>query len=112
MTLALLGYSGIFMRYALAVSPKNYLLFGCHVVNFTAQSTQAYRYVNYRYMGGKEAALEVKAKEGLGKAKEGLGQAEGQMDVASKAMKDAARNVESGAKELAHDVVEKVQRSR
>lgn len=47
MTAALLGYSGVFMRYAMAVSPKNYLLFGCHVVNFSAQSVQGYRYLNY-----------------------------------------------------------------
>jgi hypothetical protein len=44
-TLAL--YSAVFARYALAVSPKNYLLFGCHVVNFSAQLTQGYRYLNY-----------------------------------------------------------------
>jgi hypothetical protein len=44
-TLAL--YSAVFARYALAVQPKNYLLFGCHVVNFSAQLTQGYRYLNY-----------------------------------------------------------------
>jgi len=47
MTAALIGYSGVFMRYALAVQPRNYLLFGCHLVNFTAQNTQGYRFVNY-----------------------------------------------------------------
>lgn len=47
MTLALIGYSGTFMRYALAVTPKNWLLFGCHVVNFSAQSMQGYRYLTY-----------------------------------------------------------------
>lgn len=60
------------MRYALAVTPKNYLLFGCHVVNFSAQVTQGYRFTNYWYMGGREKALEHKAKEGLTGAKEGL----------------------------------------
>lgn len=45
MTFALLTYSGVFMRYALAVTPKNYLLFGCHVINCTAQAGQAYRYL-------------------------------------------------------------------
>ncbi|KAF7188195.1 Mitochondrial pyruvate carrier 1 [Pseudocercospora fuligena] len=70
MTLALCGYSGVFMRYSMAVTPKNYLLFGCHLVNFTAQVTQGYRFVNYWYMGGKEKALENKAKEGLGEAKD------------------------------------------
>jgi hypothetical protein len=47
MTLALACYSGVFMRYAMAVSPVNYLLFGCHVVNFSAQVTQGYRFLNY-----------------------------------------------------------------
>ncbi|GAB7359395.1 hypothetical protein MBLNU230_g6044t2 [Neophaeotheca triangularis] len=47
MTAALLGYSSVFMRYSMAVTPKNYLLFGCHIVNFTAQMTQGYRYVNH-----------------------------------------------------------------
>ncbi|KAL2040076.1 hypothetical protein N7G274_006979 [Stereocaulon virgatum] len=62
MTTALLLYSGTFMRYALAVSPKNYLLFACHFVNFGAQSTQGYRYLQYWNFGGKEAALQDKAK--------------------------------------------------
>jgi len=47
MTGALVAYAAVFMRYALAVTPKNYLLFGCHMVNFGAQTTQAYRYLNY-----------------------------------------------------------------
>lgn len=47
MTGALACYSAVFMRYAFAVSPVNYLLFGCHVVNFGAQCTQGYRYINY-----------------------------------------------------------------
>ena len=47
MTGALVIYSATFMRYALAVSPRNYLLFGCHAVNFSAQATQAYRFLNY-----------------------------------------------------------------
>ena len=47
MTGALVVYSAVFMRYALAVSPKNYLLFGCHLVNEGAQLTQGYRYINW-----------------------------------------------------------------
>lgn len=58
------------MRYSMAVTPKNYLLFGCHLVNFSAQVTQGYRFCNYWYMGGKEKSLEQKAKEGLGEAKD------------------------------------------
>ncbi|MBE3047614.1 hypothetical protein IMZ48_34895, partial [Candidatus Bathyarchaeota archaeon] len=40
-------------RYALAVSPRNYLLFACHLVNGGAQATQGYRFMNYHYWGGK-----------------------------------------------------------
>jgi hypothetical protein len=47
MTAALIGYSGTFMRYSMAVTPRNYLLFGCHAVNFSAQLTQGYRFVNH-----------------------------------------------------------------
>jgi hypothetical protein len=47
MTGALVIYSATFMRYALAVQPKNYLLFGCHFLNEGAQITQGYRYLQY-----------------------------------------------------------------
>ena len=94
MTLALTGYSSVFMRYALAVTPKNYLLFGCHIVNFTAQTTQGYRFVNYWYLGGKDKALEAKAKEGFGGA-------EG-------AVKDAASKVQEGAKNVADEAKKQV----
>jgi hypothetical protein len=47
MTGALVVYAATFSRYALAVTPKNYLLFGCHVTNFAAQSVQGYRYLHY-----------------------------------------------------------------
>jgi hypothetical protein len=56
MTAALCIYAGTFMRYSLAVTPPNYLLFACHFVNAGAQSTQMYRYLNYHYWGGKEQA--------------------------------------------------------
>ena len=47
MTGALIVYATTFMRYSLAVTPKNYLLFACHFVNFNAQVTQGYRWTNY-----------------------------------------------------------------
>lgn len=56
MTFALTIYSATFMRYSLAVSPKNYLLFGCHFVNEAAQLTQGYRFLDWHYWGGKEKA--------------------------------------------------------
>lgn len=59
MTLALVMYSGVFMKYSMAVTPKNYLLFGCHIVNETAQLGQGYRYLRYHYLGGKEADVEA-----------------------------------------------------
>ncbi|KNG90779.1 hypothetical protein ANOM_000891 [Aspergillus nomiae NRRL 13137] len=61
MTGALVIYSATFMRYALAVSPKNYLLFACHAINFSAQCTQGYRYLNYWNWGGREAKLAAEA---------------------------------------------------
>lgn len=65
-------YSGTFMRYALAVQPKNYLLFGCHVVNFGAQTTQGVRWYNYWYMGGRSQSLSAKgiANDVEGKSKQ------------------------------------------
>lgn len=69
MTGALTIYSATFMRYALAVQPKNYLLFLCHFVNEGAQLTQGYRYLQYHKWGGKEEVLKAKAKEGVVDAK-------------------------------------------
>jgi mitochondrial pyruvate carrier 1 len=54
MTGALVVYSATFMRYSLAVTPKNYLLFLCHFVNEGAQLTQGYRWMQYHKLGGKE----------------------------------------------------------
>ncbi|GMK55578.1 hypothetical protein CspeluHIS016_0206340 [Cutaneotrichosporon spelunceum] len=47
-------YSGIFMRFAWQVKPRNYLLFACHMTNSAAQSVQCIRWFNYWYMGGRE----------------------------------------------------------
>jgi hypothetical protein len=65
MTGALTLYSGTFMRYAMAVTPANYLLFGCHAINFSSQLVQGYRYLNYWNFGGREAGLQAQAKEGV-----------------------------------------------
>jgi hypothetical protein len=69
MTGALTLYSGTFMRYALAVTPANYLLFGCHAINFSSQLVQGYRYLNYWNFGGREESLKVKAQEGVSEVK-------------------------------------------
>lgn len=63
MTGALTLYSATFMRYAMAVTPANYLLFGCHAINFTSQVVQGYRYLNYWNFGGREATLKGKAEK-------------------------------------------------
>ncbi|EPX71778.1 uncharacterized protein SOCG_03715 [Schizosaccharomyces octosporus yFS286] len=49
MTSALVAYSAVFMRYAWMVSPRNYLLLGCHAFNCTVQSVQGLRFVNFWY---------------------------------------------------------------
>ncbi|KAI5853418.1 hypothetical protein BZA05DRAFT_395992 [Tricharina praecox] len=57
MTSALVVYSAVFMRYSMAVTPANYLLFGCHFVNEISQLTQGYRYLQYWHNGGREKHL-------------------------------------------------------
>ncbi|BEI85030.1 hypothetical protein CcaverHIS002_0504310 [Cutaneotrichosporon cavernicola] len=54
MSPTLAAYSGIFMRFAWQVQPRNYLLFACHMTNSAAQSVQCVRWFNYWYMGGRE----------------------------------------------------------
>jgi len=72
MTGALTIYSATFMRYALAVSPKNYLLFACHFVNEGAQLTQGYRWMQYNQWGGKEKMLKEKKDSGIMGVKAGV----------------------------------------
>ncbi|KAK7734891.1 hypothetical protein SLS63_004312 [Diaporthe eres] len=59
---ALTTYAFTFMRYSLAVTPKNYLLFACHFLNAGAQLTQSYRWTQYHY--GEDS--KERKKEGLG----------------------------------------------
>jgi mitochondrial pyruvate carrier 1 len=95
MTGALTLYSAVFMRYAMAVQPRNYLLFGCHAVNFSAQLAQGYRYLAYNNWGGKEKAMEQRAKEGLEAAKQkGIEAKENAKDV----VKDTVKKVEEKVK--------------
>lgn len=49
MTGSLILYSLVFMRYSLAITPKNYLLFGCHFVNEAAQIGQGFRWLKHHY---------------------------------------------------------------
>jgi hypothetical protein len=86
MTSALIVYSATFMRYALAVSPANYLLFACHFVNEGAQLTQGYRFLQYNNWGGKEKMAKEKAESAIGQTKEIAGEAqEGLVQLVEKA---------------------------
>lgn len=60
MTGALVVYALTFMRFSLAVTPKNYLLFACHFINAGSQLSQGYRYLDYHYWGGKESGKYAK----------------------------------------------------
>lgn len=55
MTGSLIVYSMVFMRYSMAVIPKNYLLFGCHAVNEVAQLGQGFRWLKYNYLDKSKA---------------------------------------------------------
>jgi hypothetical protein len=89
MTGALTLYSGTFMRYAFAVTPANYLLFGCHAINFTSQLVQGYRYVNYWNFGGREASLAGQADMAKEQAMGGLQKAEQKLEGVADKVKSA-----------------------
>ncbi|ESZ98894.1 UPF0041 domain-containing protein [Sclerotinia borealis F-4128] len=72
MTAALCVYSATFMRYSLAVTPLNPLLFLCHFVNEGAQLTQGYRWMQYHQWGGKEAETKQKIGTGVEGVKESV----------------------------------------
>ncbi|EPS39364.1 hypothetical protein H072_6850 [Dactylellina haptotyla CBS 200.50] len=69
MTGALVVYSAVFMRYSMAVTPQNYLLFACHFINECSQLNQGYRWMQYHQWGGKEIAMKAKQAAGEGVAK-------------------------------------------
>jgi hypothetical protein len=94
MTGALTLYSGTFMRYALAVTPANYLLFGCHAINFSSQLVQGYRYLNYWNFGGREASLQGRAEKEASEAK----------GIASDAIRDAGDKVKQVTQEVKNAV--------
>ncbi|KAK5076315.1 hypothetical protein LTS08_006946 [Lithohypha guttulata] len=95
-TTALCLYSGTFMRYALAVTPRNGLLFACHFVNFNAQLTQMYRWYDYNYQGGKTKWENIKL------------EAERQGDMAGKEAQGIVNKVEQKGREAVEEVKRKV----
>ncbi|KII86441.1 hypothetical protein PLICRDRAFT_44034 [Plicaturopsis crispa FD-325 SS-3] len=92
MTPTLAVYSAVFMRFAWMVQPRNYLLFACHITNFTAQSVQEARFLNYWYNGGREAKLGI-AQEGSAedKVKGDLKEQKGQVTQAILAAREEAK---------------------
>lgn len=84
------------MRYALAVTPKNGLLFACHFVNFNAQLTQMYRWYDYNYQGGKTKWENIKL------------EAERQGDMAGKEAQGIVNKVEQKGREAVEEVKRKV----
>jgi hypothetical protein len=49
MTGVLMVYSGLFMRFAWMVKPRNYLLLACHASNSVAQTVQMGRRMQYEW---------------------------------------------------------------
>ena len=56
MTGVLMVYSGLFMRFAWMVKPRNYLLLACHASNSVAQSVQMGRRLQYDWDLAKSGA--------------------------------------------------------
>lgn len=55
MTGSLIVYSLVFMRYSMAVTPKNYLLLACHSINEAAQLGLGYKWLKHNYLDKKTA---------------------------------------------------------
>ena len=59
MTSVMIGYSALFMRFAWAVQPRNYLLFACHTFNVAAQLNQMRRAIEYKIENVPNAAKDL-----------------------------------------------------
>ena len=53
-------YSSVYIRWSLAVTPPNYPLLACHLVNITAQAFTTGRYIKFRRL---QKQLEAPKKE-------------------------------------------------
>jgi len=49
MTGALVVYSGLFMRFAWRVQPRNYILLACHTANANVQAYNLQRWARWAY---------------------------------------------------------------
>ena len=56
MTGALVVYSGLFMRFAWRVQPRNYILLACHTANANVQGYNLQRWARRRGEGGGDGA--------------------------------------------------------
>lgn len=63
MTFALLCYSGIFMRFAWVIIPRNLLMLSMHVANSGVQGYHLTRKINYELNKPKEVPLASVQKE-------------------------------------------------
>ncbi|KAK9904213.1 hypothetical protein WJX75_006887 [Coccomyxa subellipsoidea] len=57
MTGVMCVYSALFMRFAWAISPRNYILMACHAANETVQLNQLRRWYEWSSAHPKEAAV-------------------------------------------------------
>uniref|UniRef100_A0A0A9X5N6 Mitochondrial pyruvate carrier n=2 Tax=Lygus hesperus TaxID=30085 RepID=A0A0A9X5N6_LYGHE len=74
-TLTMLGYSSVFMRFAWMVKPRNYLLYACHAFNLLAQLVQLQRGVRYQLTPPKltgDATVDEPAMQAFNKRKHDL----------------------------------------
>ncbi len=60
---AMCVYSALFMRFALAIQPRNLLLFACHVCNEGVQLNQLRRWYVWHSSQSKEPTLAVRLPE-------------------------------------------------
>lgn len=56
MTAAMCIYSLLFMRFAWAIQPRNYILFACHASNEAVQLNQMRRYMEWKSSDAGKAA--------------------------------------------------------
>jgi len=49
-------YSGLFMRFAWRVQPRNYILLACHTANANVQAYNLSRWAMWKQNGGEGAA--------------------------------------------------------
>uniref|UniRef100_A0A7S2RP81 Mitochondrial pyruvate carrier n=1 Tax=Rhizochromulina marina TaxID=1034831 RepID=A0A7S2RP81_9STRA len=98
MTGTMIVYSGLFMRFAWAVQPRNYLLLACHTFNVTAQSNQLRRALEYKLETEKNARAEIEA---LGKRAAAGGAAVATMIAVRNPLHAACMNSTGPARALA-----------